>query len=113
MKPRLLDRICTPAERERLREIGDDPEVATLCFAAKEAFYKLWQPATGQSLGFREAEVQATEPGRFTLDRLGAKADPAHGPAVDHPGRRRRFEGVWAVEGDLLAALIVVAPEDG
>ena len=112
MNPRLLDRICTPAERERLREIGDDPEIATLCFAAKEAFYKLWQPATGQSLGFREAEVQATEPGRFTLDRVGVRADPPHGLAVD-PGRRRsRFEGVWAVEGDLLGALIV-APESG
>lgn len=103
----LLDRICTSAERARLRAAGDPSEVAALHFAAREAFYKAWQPATGDSPGFRDVEVEPVDAGRFRVVRVGS---PRSGPplAPASLAGRRVFEGVWGVQGDLLAALIVV-----
>lgn len=107
MRPGLLDRICTPRERARLREAGDPPEAAALYFSAKEAFYKLWHPLAGQAPGFRDVEVEILESRRFRIELLPGASPPR--PAMASMGLDRSvFAGVWDVRGDLIAALMLL-----
>ncbi|PKT71709.1 hypothetical protein CW362_17410 [Streptomyces populi] len=63
---RVLARVTSAAERAHLDELGAagaDVPWCRLLFSAKEAYYKVWYPATGCWLGFDDAEV-LIEPGR-------------------------------------------------
>ena len=54
-RPRLLEKLFTPAERARVRA---DPRVGAVLFSAKEAAYKAVNPLAGRFIGFREAEAE-------------------------------------------------------
>jgi 4'-phosphopantetheinyl transferase EntD len=105
VRPALLGRICTAGERARLRAAGDEANVAALHFAAKEAFYKLWHPLAGWAPGFRDVELEAVDGQRFRIALVEAPPEHARAKALPLAGRRV-FDGVWGVQGDLLAALI-------
>ncbi len=62
---RILERICSPEEREALAAIAaEDPEARSvgewgkLVFSAKEAFYKAFFPLAGIVLGFRDGHLE-------------------------------------------------------
>ncbi|MBD0842858.1 4'-phosphopantetheinyl transferase superfamily protein [Streptomyces sp. TRM68416] len=65
---RVLAQVTSAAERAQLAELAEAQPGVPWCrvlFSAKEAYYKVWYPATGRWLGFDDAEV-AFEPGLDT-----------------------------------------------
>lgn len=61
LKEALWRRVCTSAERERLRE-GPDPGLrGKILFSAKESVYKCQYPITHQFLGFHAVELELGE----------------------------------------------------
>jgi len=74
MQDALAPRLFVPSELAALSVLDASRrrEMATLLFSAKEAYYKLFNPLTGQRLDFRELEI-VPGAGRFTARRLGAK----------------------------------------
>lgn len=101
----LWDRICTPAEIERLP--GPDAEVrgraVRLLFSAKEALYKCVHPYAGRFIGFREVEIGLGPDGHFSAsmpeDVLRAL------PAEDGlSGSFARRDG-WILTGTILKCL--------
>lgn len=97
--PRILDRICTPAEREDMPR-GAPPARQAIHFAAREAFYKVWSPSAGRPIGFRDVEVSVRGPMRFEV-RVRPGIDLA-------PFDTSKFDGHWAAAGDLIVALVGV-----
>jgi 4'-phosphopantetheinyl transferase EntD len=53
LKESVVNRICTPAERQWLAEVSDPELMAKVVFCAKEAVYKCQYPLTHEFLGFR------------------------------------------------------------
>lgn len=116
---RVLAQVASAAERAHLDELGEtgaDVPWCRLLFSAKEAYYKVWYPATGRWLGFDDAEV-VLEPGRgrgtFVVRpvsggfRRGRRADAAFDPvATGFPALR----GGWAAgAGVVVTALAAPA----
>ena len=58
LKEALWRRVCTKAERERLRELPDSGLMGKILFSAKESVYKCQYPITTQFLGFHAVEVE-------------------------------------------------------
>jgi 4'-phosphopantetheinyl transferase EntD len=56
---RVWELISTPADREALAQaVGGRPGTyEVVLFSAKESIYKAWYPATGEWLGFQDADV--------------------------------------------------------
>jgi 4'-phosphopantetheinyl transferase EntD len=53
LKESIVNRICTPAEREWLSKVPDSRLMAKVVFSAKEAIYKCQYPLTREFLGFQ------------------------------------------------------------
>jgi 4'-phosphopantetheinyl transferase EntD len=58
LKEALWRRVCTPEERERLRQLPDPGLMGKILFSAKEAVYKCQYPLTSQFLGFHAVQVE-------------------------------------------------------
>ena len=58
LKEALLKRVCTPKEREWLRELPAPGVTGKILFSAKEAVYKCQYPLSNQFLGFHAVEVE-------------------------------------------------------
>ncbi|WP_461029461.1 4'-phosphopantetheinyl transferase family protein, partial [Streptomyces sparsus] len=116
---RVLAQVASAAERAHLDELGEtgaDVPWCRLLFSAKEAYYKVWYPATGRWLGFDDAEV-VLEPGRgrgsFVVRPVSGgfrrcrRADSAFNPvATGFPALR----GGWAAgAGVVVTALAAPA----
>ncbi len=61
LKEALWRRVCTAAERERLRDLPDPGLMGKILFSAKEAVYKCQYPLTTQFLGFHAVELEIGE----------------------------------------------------
>ncbi len=72
LSERLVERLATPAERERLATLAKvEPTVHwdRILFSAKEAAYKAWAPLAGRELGFAEIAVDVSERRTFVARR--------------------------------------------
>ena len=58
LKEALWRRVCTPAEREHLRDVSDPGLMGKIVFSAKESVYKCQYPLTTQFLGFQAVELE-------------------------------------------------------
>lgn len=58
LKEALWRRVCTRAERERLRERTSPGLMGKILFSAKESVYKCQYPITHQFLGFHAVEIE-------------------------------------------------------
>ena len=97
VRPVLLPRICTVAERDTLLRLGRAPgqgaiDWATVLFSAKESTYKCYYPLTRAPLGFHDVEIELAPARRaFTARLLRADAPAAAGC--------RAFSGHYASDG--------------
>src|SRR5258708_1182161 len=72
-----------------------------MLFSAKESVYKAWFPATGQRLGFSDADVELDVTGSFAAHLI------VPGPMIG--GRRvEAFDGFWAVGRGLVVTAVAV-----
>ncbi len=91
VKEALWESLFNPTEIKWLSEKNREQQArwATLIFCAKESFYKLQYPLTGQWVGFHEADVTVSlETGEFLLTCLQ--------PLVIEKLSRTRFAGRFA-----------------
>ncbi|MFK7829723.1 MAG: 4'-phosphopantetheinyl transferase [Congregibacter sp.] len=67
--PQLWPQVFTDREILNLRALGETARAiaATSLFCAKESFYKLQYPLTGQWVGFQDAEVELLDDREFTI----------------------------------------------
>lgn len=109
LSERALARICSEAERARLRALPELPPTlwGKVVFSAKESLYKAYFPATEHFLGFADAEIELdAAAGRFTARLTRSDAPDAAG--------RRRFEGRFARrEGLVVTTLLLPAVAPG
>lgn len=61
LKEALWRRVCTPAERDRLRELPNAGLMGKILFSAKESVYKCQYTITAQFLGFHAVEIEVTD----------------------------------------------------
>jgi len=99
----LWERICTPAERERLEQLPEAQarQQAALIFAAKEAFYKCQFPVSHEWVGFEDVSIEASA-GSFRI--VPQVHLPVTADWVATLAGRYQFRGPWVVTG--LTALI-------
>ncbi|MCL2395417.1 MAG: 4'-phosphopantetheinyl transferase superfamily protein [Acidimicrobiaceae bacterium] len=98
VRPRLHDKVCTPAEQAWMAASGHSEETATLLFSAKEATYKCLNPLTGARLAFGDVEVAVDlEAGTFVA-AISAAAPP----------NLSRLVGRFAFEDDHLLTGVAV-----
>jgi len=108
VRPALLPRICTAAERDALaslrRERGEGAiDWATLLFSAKESTYKCYFPLTRVPLGFHDVEIELVPAqGAFTARLLRAGAPAAAGARV--------FSGRYASDGKRVFSGVTLEP---
>jgi len=97
---RVAERIAVEAEWKGTG--ARDESWATVLFSAKEAFYKLQSPVTGEFLGFRDVLVEIAPRGDFELELLRDVGDWKRG---------RRFSGRYHL-GDrhVLTAMVFKLP---
>ncbi|GHD88897.1 4'-phosphopantetheinyl transferase [Streptomyces naganishii JCM 4654] len=112
---RVLTGVTSAAERAHLAELGARRPGVPWCrilFSAKEAYYKVWYPATGSWLGFDDAEV-VLQPGRDQGEfmvrpvsggaRRARRADAAFDPvATGFPA----LPGRWAAGAGVVVTAI-------
>lgn len=72
LKEALWRRVCTRAERERLRELPDSGLMGKILFSAKESVYKCQYTLTTQFLGFHAVEVEVGDGAFRAVFRQGA-----------------------------------------
>lgn len=104
LSPRLVDRICTPAESDRLAGLPRTPGLdwAKLTFSAKESVYKCYFPLARRVIGFRDVEINfGAGDGRFEARLLGADADGADAA--------RRFQGRFDVDAHFVYTAVTLA----
>ena len=94
-KPGMERLVLLPAEIETLPTQAGRALAATLRFCAKEAFYKMQYPLTGQRLGFHDARADLGDDGTVRLTLL---------PAVAGWPAGQIFTGRTAVRDDWVAA---------
>jgi 4'-phosphopantetheinyl transferase EntD len=109
VRPALLPRICTAAERETLVRLGqeapgqDSIDWATVLFSAKESTYKCYYPLARVPLGFHDVEIQLAPTGRaFTARLLRADVPSAAGA--------RAFSGRYASDGKRVFSGVTLGP---
>jgi 4'-phosphopantetheinyl transferase EntD len=109
VRPVLLSRICTAAERDALVRLGRAPgqgaiDWATVLFSAKESTYKCYYPLTRVVLGFHDVEIELAPARRaFTARLLRADAPSAAGA--------RSFSGHYASDGKLVFSGVTLPPQ--
>jgi len=100
----VLPMVASESERAALALLGQaEPGICweRILFSAKESVYKAWFPATGEWLGFEQADVAIDASGVFTA-RLAVP-----GPVVG--GRRfTAYHGRWLVSRGLIVTAITV-----
>lgn len=94
LKEALWRRVCTRAERERLRELPNSGLMGKILFSAKESVYKCQYTLTAQFLGFQAVEVEVGD-GLF-------RAVFQQGVGEFQPGDV--MEGKYLVEDGLVAS---------
>ena len=94
LKEALWRRVCTPAERERLRELPNSGLMGKILFSAKESVYKCQYPLTTQFLGFHAVEVDVGD-GEFRAIFKQAAGEFEPGDEM---------KGKYLVEGGLVAS---------
>lgn len=94
LKEALWRRVCTPAERERLRELPNSGLMGKILFSAKESVYKCQYTLTMQFLGFHAVEVEVGE-GTFRAVFRQPAGEFQPGYAMD---------GTYLVEDGLVAS---------
>ena len=100
----ILDSVASPEERRMLAGLGPGVPFDRLLFCAKEAIYKAWYPLASAWLGFEDVRLAIDVPAAaFSAELL------VEGPLVG-AARLTGFAGRWAVEGDVVAATVVVPP---
>ncbi len=94
----LWERICTPAERERLEQLpqAQAQRQAALIFAAKEAFYKCQFPLSREWVGFEDVSIEVSA-GAFRIVPQ-VRLPVADGWVASLVGRYE-FRGPWVVTG--------------
>ena len=95
LKEALWRRVCTPAERERLRELPNSGLMGKILFSAKESVYKCQYPLTTQFLGFHAVEVDVGD-GEFRAIFKQAAGEFEPGDEM---------QGKYLVEGGLVASV--------
>ena len=104
LPPGILDSVASPEERRMLASLGPGVPFDRLLFCAKEAVYKAWYPLASAWLGFEDVRLAIDVPAAaFSAELL------VEGPLVG-AARLTGFAGRWAVEGDVVAATVVVPP---
>lgn len=104
LDPRLVERICTPREREAFGHLPTPPAAdwPKLAFSLKEAVYKAYFPLARHFLGFHDVELEIDPvAARFQARLLRADAPAAAG--------RRQFGGRYAAAGGFVCAGVVLA----
>ena len=97
--------VSSQSERAGLARLGAaEPGTCweRILFSAKESVFKAWFPATGEWLGFGDAEVTIDPAGEFTA-RLAVP-----GPAVGGE-RLTAYQGRWLVARGLILTAVTVA----
>jgi 4'-phosphopantetheinyl transferase EntD len=111
LQGRVVEIICTDAERERLEALPDLPADlwAMIVFSAKESAYKCYHPLMKTYLDFHDVEIDLLpEAGTFTARVLRARS-PHGGPAS--PGiRALRGRFAWN-DAHVFAGVTLTAPE--
>ncbi|MBW1684962.1 MAG: 4'-phosphopantetheinyl transferase superfamily protein [Deltaproteobacteria bacterium] len=108
VRPVLLPRICSVAERDALLRLGRAPgqgaiDWATVLFCAKESTYKCYYPLTRVPLGFHDVEIELAPAQRaFTARLLRADAPSAAGARV--------FSGYYASDGKRVFSAVTLRP---
>ena len=100
--PDLLDFVASPDEWQAMRCGGPgDRAAATLCFSAKEAFYKAYFPCTEVLLGFHDVRVEADwSCGRFDATLVSPDKPGLHG--------RRSWSGNFLLAEPVLATTLLI-----
>lgn len=105
----VLPFVSSESERGRLAELRRaDPGTCyeRILFSAKESVFKAWFPATGQWLGFEQADLTIDPGGKFTARLL------VPGPVVG--GRRlTAYHGRWLVSRGLILTAVIVPSAPG
>jgi 4'-phosphopantetheinyl transferase EntD len=100
----VLPRVASESERTALAGLAAvAPEVCwdRILFSAKESVYKAWFPATGQRLGFSDADVELDVTGSFAAHLI------VPGPMIG--GRLvETYDGFWAVGRGLVVTAVAV-----
>jgi 4'-phosphopantetheinyl transferase EntD len=96
LSDRLIDRVCTASEQQRLPASPTGLGPKTL-FSIKEAVFKAWYPMTQRWLGFQDVEVTLTEDGGF-----------AAALQVDAPPNCDMIPGRFEVDGGIIRAVAII-----
>ena len=107
VQPEIWDSVLTSREIAALtnRPVAERSALATLIFSAKEAFFKMQYPLTGEWVEFHAAEVQVRERGG-TFELVCSES------AVTGVLGQRSFAGRHAVGSELIVtALSLIRPE--
>jgi 4'-phosphopantetheinyl transferase EntD len=94
LKEALWRRVCTPAERERLKALPNSGLMGKILFSAKESVYKCQYPITSEFLGFHAVEVELGD-GTFHAVFQQAAGEFQPGDVID---------GKYLVEEGLVAS---------
>lgn len=108
VRPALLPRICTAAERDALASLGRERERgevdwSTLLFSAKESVFKCYYPLTRVPLGFHDVEIEVAPAQRAFTARLLRTGVPSAAGA-------RTFSGRYASDGKRVFSGITLEP---
>lgn len=95
LPPRVRSSIMLPSEQAAAARSGRGVAWDAVVFSAKEAVYKAWFPIARRWLGFEDAEIELRPDGTFTGTILV-------------PGPLSSMNGQYGVEGELVAAAVVV-----
>lgn len=93
LKESVVNRTCTPIERQWLAEVSDSGLMAKVVFSAKEAFYKCQYPLTRAPLGFHAVALHLSD-GLFEAVFQQDVADFRRGDSIS--GRYLIEDGVVA-----------------
>lgn len=99
LKESVVNRICTPAERQWLADASEAGLLAKVIFSAKEAVYKCQYPLTREFLGFHGVAVRLGD-GLFTAVFQQDVADFRRGDSIS---------GRYLIEDSVVATACALA----
>jgi len=103
VEPRLWKQICTASEIRWLAALprAEQPDMATVIFSAKEAFYKCQYCVSRSWLGFHDATLKVGA-GEFSVELLK--------PVPELAGYASALRGRFEIEAGLVATGIILPP---